>query len=63
MWVNNGKESSLHLINLCLDSIVTLLTYVKTWILGNMTMVSSLQTVKSLILPGVLAYSARISGI
>lgn len=63
MWFNNGKESSLHLINLCLDSIVTLLTYVKTWILGNMTMVSSLQTVKSLILPGVLAYSARISGI
>lgn len=63
MWFNNGKESSLHLINLCWDSIVTLLTYVKTWILGNMTMVSSLQTVKSLILPGVLAYSARISGI
>lgn len=28
----------LHLINLCLDSSVTLLTYVKTWILGNVTM-------------------------
>lgn len=48
MWFNNGKESSLHLINLCLDSIVTLLTYVKTWILGNMTMFLRCRLLKAL---------------